>query len=104
LIDANANIRIGKQAFPISETHLRFERATETKPKTAELIESVLTSNFVPFDINRLPTSVGELKSSPPTAWTPTLEQLAVRSMSFSEFEIYITSYGSNVGNLYLGG
>jgi hypothetical protein len=29
---------------------------------------------------------------------------LAVRSMSFSEFEIYITSYGSNVGNLYLGG
>jgi hypothetical protein len=41
LIDVSANIRIGKQAFSISETHLRFERATEVKPKSAELMESV---------------------------------------------------------------
>jgi hypothetical protein len=88
LIDVSASIRIGKQAFTISETHLRFERATETKPKNAELMESILASNFVPFDIHRLPTSVGELKSAPPSAWTHTLEQLAVRSMSFSEFEM----------------
>lgn len=48
----------------------------------------ILAANFSPFDLNRLPTNVHELKSTPPSAWTPTLEQLAVRSMSFSEYEM----------------
>lgn len=45
LIDVSASIRIGKQAFSISETHLRFERATEVKPKTGDLMESVTKNN-----------------------------------------------------------
>lgn len=53
LIDVGANIRIGKQAFSISETHLRFERATEAKPKTAEMMEGVSKVTFV----NQCPSS-----------------------------------------------
>jgi hypothetical protein len=38
--------------------------------------------------MDRLPTSLSELKSSPPTAWTQDIEQIVMRSMSFSEFEM----------------
>lgn len=46
LVDINVNIRIGKQALNITETHLRFERATEAKPKTSDNMESVSSITF----------------------------------------------------------
>lgn len=36
-----ANIRAGNQTFPLSDAHIRFERATEVRPKTSENIEEV---------------------------------------------------------------
>jgi hypothetical protein len=40
-----------------------------------------------------LPTSVSELRSDPPSGWTNKIEQLVLRSMSFSEFEMISNPY-----------
>ncbi len=36
-----ANIRAGTQSFPLPDAHIRFERATEVRPKTSENVEEV---------------------------------------------------------------
>lgn len=37
----NATIRTGNQSFMLSDAHIRFERNTEMKPKSGELVEKV---------------------------------------------------------------
>jgi hypothetical protein len=44
--------------------------------------------NFVEFDLNRLSDNANEVKGNPPNGWTSTIEQIIIRSMSFSEFEM----------------
>jgi hypothetical protein len=41
IVDVSATIRIGKQSVPLNDPRLRFERATEVKQKSSEVIESV---------------------------------------------------------------
>jgi hypothetical protein len=48
----------------------------------------LLRSNFEEFDIHDVPSNVSELKANPPSAWTPKLEQILSRSMSFTEYEM----------------
>lgn len=43
---------------------------------------------FEEFDISRIPNNVPELKASPPSAWSPQLEQILSRSLSFAEHEM----------------
>jgi hypothetical protein len=47
-----------------------------------------MRSLFEEFDIAKLPANINELKSSTPTGWSNKLEQVVIRSMSFSEFEM----------------
>lgn len=35
-----------------------------------------------------MPGSMAELRAVPPNAWTPAIEQLAMRSFSFAEYEM----------------
>jgi hypothetical protein len=84
----NASIRTGSQLLPIPDAHIRFERVTELKSKSSTSIEDYLRSSFEETDISRLPSTIQELKGSPPSAWTSKLEQLVLRSISFSEFEM----------------
>lgn len=84
----NASLRIGSQLLPIPDAHIRFERVTELKSKSSNSIEDFLRSSFEETDLSRLPSNIKELKGSPPSAWTPKLEQLVLRSISFSEFEM----------------
>ncbi|RYH31676.1 hypothetical protein EON65_02190 [archaeon] len=51
-------------------------------------IVQLLVSRFTPYDVDRLPNNVSELKANPPTAWTSETEQIVLRSLSFSEFEM----------------
>lgn len=40
------------------------------------------------MELARVPATTAELKAAIPTAWSPRLEQLLIRSMSFSEYEM----------------
>eukprot|EP00981_Chlorochromonas_danica_P002980 scaffold601_cov170-Ochromonas_danica.AAC.41 len=84
----NAAIRVPNQVFPMPDGHIRFERVTELKTKTIESVENLLLSQFTPFDVYALANTSSEIKANPPTAWTPTTEQIVMRSMSFSEYEM----------------
>ena len=44
--------------------------------------------SFHDFDLSRMPTKISELRGSPPTAWSQKIEQLLMRSMTFSEYEM----------------
>lgn len=48
----------------------------------------MLQSNFEEQDMRQLPSNVNELRANPVTAWTPKLEQILCRSLSFSEYEM----------------
>jgi len=87
-LDVNETIRSNGNLIHIKEAHIRFERSTEFVAKPSGTIEQLLRSNFQEFDIARLPANINELKSQSPTAWTPQLEQILYRSMSFSEYEM----------------
>ena len=84
----NASIKAGQQIVTISDAHIRFERVTELKAKSSNSIEDHLRESFEETDLSRLPSTIQELKISPPSSWTPKLEQLVLRSISFSEFEM----------------
>lgn len=43
----NATIRTGNQSFMLSDAHIRFERNTEMKPKSGELVEKVRQLDFI---------------------------------------------------------
>lgn len=85
----NATIRAGgSQSFQMSDAHIRFERETEVRAKSSAEVEALLKERFEEFDLQRLPSTLAELRSSTPSAWTPTIEQIMLRSMSFSECEM----------------
>eukprot|EP01038_Epipyxis_sp_PR26KG_P005036 gene5036-7027_t len=84
----NAIVRSGAQNYSLPDTHVRFERVTEMRARTGDVIEEMMKQNFKEFELNRLPNNVQELKVSPPSAWSPLIEQIAMRSMAFTEFEM----------------
>ena len=47
-----------------------------------------MRAHFQEYDLAKLPASLTELKAYCPSAWTPELEQIVTRSMSFSEYEM----------------
>ena len=51
----------------------------------------MLKQHFEEFEMSRLPPTVSELKASPPSGWTPTIDQIAMRSLAFGEFEMIST-------------
>lgn len=53
-----------------------------------KIIKQLLRSTVEESNLNRLSSSPAELKGSPPTVWTDKVEQIVMRSMSFSEFEM----------------
>lgn len=87
-LDVNETIRSNGNMIHIKEAHIRFERSTEFVAKPPGTVEQLLRSLFQEFDIARLPANASELKSQSPTAWTPQIEQVLCRSMSFSEYEM----------------
>lgn len=70
------------------DAHIRFERMTEARTKSAETVEQLLGSMFTPYDVAILPNSSSEIKAGPPNAWTSNVEQIVMRSLSFSEYEM----------------
>jgi hypothetical protein len=103
----NSIIRVGQQVLSVPDGHIRFERITETKFKSSEIVEEVsifdcsrvlsfdslhlsqaLSTTFKPYDLNRLSSNVAELKNEPPTSWTRDTEQIFARSMSFTECDM----------------
>ena len=48
----------------------------------------LVRDNFAEFDINKLPQDVRDVNFTPPSGMSPYIEQLLIRSMSFSEFEM----------------
>lgn len=42
----NSTVRTGSQTFTVSDAHIRFERNTEAKGKTGELVEKVMREKF----------------------------------------------------------
>lgn len=104
----NASIKTpGSQTFNLTDAHIRFERSTEAKPKSSQTIDEVrvdlkalklsyavyqyqlLKSSFEECNLDRLPSTVSELKGSPPTSWNHKIEQIIyMRSLSFSEYEM----------------
>lgn len=87
-LDVNETIRSNGNLIHVKEAHIRFERSTEFVAKPSGTIEQLLRSIFQEFDIARLPANIAELKNQSPTAWTPQIEQVICRSMSFSEYEM----------------
>lgn len=84
----NASVKSVNSQVGISDAHIRFERFTEVAPKSAATIEQLLRENFEEEDLIKMPSKKSELKNCPPNAWTPTVEQIVMRSISFSEFEM----------------
>ena len=37
----NSSVRVGNHAFPLPDSHIRFERVTELRPKSGDDIEKV---------------------------------------------------------------
>jgi hypothetical protein len=83
-----SSVRVGNHTFPLPDAHIRFERSTEFKPKSAQDVEDQLGRSFQEFDITRLPNSVSELKANPPCAWSPAVDQIFMRMTSFTEQEM----------------
>mmetsp|Transcript_14452 Transcript_14452/g.21723 ORF Transcript_14452/g.21723 Transcript_14452/m.21723 type:complete len:1460 (-) Transcript_14452:198-4577(-) len=88
LDNLSATVRSVNHQIPVIDAHIRFERVSEVVPKSSGCIEEILRDSFVAYDIEKLPHTPDELKSSPPSGWTSKIEQTLMRSMSFSEFEM----------------
>jgi hypothetical protein len=84
----SATVRGSSSNFHLTDAHIRFERETEVRAKTSTDIELLLQASFREYDLSGMPATVNELRSATPSAWTPTIEQIIMRSMSFSEFEM----------------
>ena len=84
LDSANATIRSSNSQVEINDAHIRFERVTEVRSKSAGGVEELLrTSLKNTFDITKTHSNLNDLKLDPPTTWSNTAEQLMVRSMAF---------------------
>jgi hypothetical protein len=84
----NATVRSSNYQVEINDAHIRFERVTEVRGKSPSCIEEQLRATFEECDASMTPTSLSELKTTPSTAWGPRAEQIVLRSMAFSEFEM----------------
>ena len=84
----NATVRSSNYQVEINDAHIRFERVTEVRGKSPGCIEELLRSSFEECDPSMTPANLVELKATPPTAWGPRAEQIVLRSMAFSEFEM----------------
>ena len=84
----NATVRSSNYQVEINDAHIRFERVTEVRGKSPGCIEELLRTSFEECDPSMTPANLVELKATPPTAWGPRAEQIVLRSMAFSEFEM----------------
>ena len=48
----------------------------------------MLAKSFRAFEMSKLPHSPSEVRQSAPSGWTPVIEQIIFRSMSFTEYEM----------------
>ena len=83
LESVKATIRSTNSQIEINDANIRFERVTEVRSKNAGGIEELLRTSFEDYDLNRIPTTLADLKADPPTTWSSNAEQLVLRSMAF---------------------
>ena len=62
----------------------KFNRINPVFPHPTQQI----SRSFNEFDLSRLPFNSAELKANPPSAWSPAMDQIFMRSMSFTEYEM----------------
>ena len=84
----HATVRATSQIIHINDAHIRFERITEAQAKSPGCLEEALRLNFNEFDMNKLPATFEDLRSTPPSGWTHEVEQRILHSGSFSEYEM----------------
>jgi hypothetical protein len=83
LDNVNATIKSTNSQIEISDAHIRFERVTEVRSKSAGSVEELLKATFEEYELSRVPSNIAELKAAPPTTWGRAAEQLVLRSMAF---------------------
>ena len=83
LDSANATIRSSNSQVEINDAHIRFERVTEVRSKSAGGVEELLRTSFKEYDITKTHSNLNDLKLYPPTTWSTHAEQLMMRSMAF---------------------
>lgn len=111
LEDINCTVRSTNQNILFHNAHIRFENISETKDKTSDNVEKVLSyspivtiyivickypcthfqhlaQSMKAFDIGSLPGDVPELRHVKPSAWSNKLENIMMHSMAFSEYEL----------------
>lgn len=84
----SATVRGSSANFHMTDAHIRFERETEVRAKTPGEVDALLQQRFEEFDLSRMPATVGDMRTATPSAWSLAVEQIVMRSMSFSEFEM----------------
>ena len=80
-----STVRCNNQAITINNPLLRFERYTEAKEKASDNMEKHLNACFEASEIDKLPETVAELKTSPASGWSDDIEKSLLHSMAFSE-------------------